>query len=25
MAYPFTGTDIDDMIFGECELIVSER
>jgi hypothetical protein len=25
MVYNFTGADIDDLIFGECELVVSER
>ena len=25
MEFNFRGTDLDDMIFGECEMIVSER
>lgn len=25
MARSFTGVDLDDMIYGECTLIVSER
>jgi len=25
MAYNFTGVDIDDMIYGECDIIISER
>ena len=25
MAYNFTGVDLDDMIYGECILIVSDR
>ena len=25
MAYNFTGIDVDELIYGECELIVSER
>ena len=25
MAYRFTGVDVDDMIYGDCDSIISER